>query len=199
MQDTRKGSGECSLSLRQEEAPPISAIGIAEIPFALRRTMSTFLCRAKNLPRVATCCARDFGAAGAGIVRCVLRSAARRLGSLGPWPRHPQRCGPPESRPFSLCPCQPGHDTFADHRALKLGKHAEHLKHRAAGRCGRVEPLLMQIQIDTFSVQFLQHPQILQAAAQPVDGPCRDHVDLLPGDRLEQLVEAGRRPVPWHR
>ena len=32
--------------------------------------------------------------------------------------------------------------------------------------------------------------QILQAAAQPIDGPCRDHVDLFPGNRLEQFVEA---------
>ena len=50
----------------------------------------------------------------------------------------------------------------------------------------------MQKQVDTFSVQFLQNVhQILQAAAQPIDGPCRDHIDLLPGNRLEQLVEPG--------
>jgi hypothetical protein len=65
-------------------------------------------------------------------------------------------CGAPESRPFSLCPRQPGHHSLPDHRAFKLGKHAKHLKHCSAGRCGGVEPLLMQVEIDALGMEFLQ-------------------------------------------
>jgi hypothetical protein len=32
---------------------------------------------------------------------------------------------------------------FPDHRAFEFGKHAHHLKHRLAGRRGRVEPQLI--------------------------------------------------------
>src|SRR5438105_931111 len=35
-------------------------------------------------------------------------------------------------------------DSFLNHRPLKLGKHAHHLKHRLPGRCRGVEPLLAQ-------------------------------------------------------
>src|SRR5262245_20405493 len=37
---------------------------------------------------------------------------------------------------------KPGTDSFRNHRALELGKHAHHLKHRLPGGCRGVEPLL---------------------------------------------------------
>ena len=102
-------------------------------------------------------------------------------------------CGSTKSRPFGLCPCQPSHDTFPDHGAFKLGKHAKHLKHRAAGRRGGVEPLLMQIQVDALGVEFLQDAdQVDQRSAEPIDAPGCDQIELFAGDGLQQLVEPGR-------
>jgi len=49
-------------------------------------------------------------------------------------------CGPTKSRPLGLCPCQPGYDTFPDHRAFKFGEYSEHLKQRATGRRGEPSP-----------------------------------------------------------
>ena len=49
----------------------------------------------------------------------------------------------------------------------------------------------MQVQVDALGVQFLQHAdQIHAGSAQPIDAPGRDHIELLAGDGLEQLVEA---------
>jgi hypothetical protein len=39
--------------------------------------------------------------------------------------------------PLILDPPKPGTDSFLNHRALELGKHAHHLKHRLAGRRSR--------------------------------------------------------------
>jgi hypothetical protein len=52
---------------------------------------------------------------------------------------------PAEHNALCLRPRQPGIDTLADHAALKLGEHAEHLEHGLAGRRGGVERLLMQV------------------------------------------------------
>ena len=38
--------------------------------------------------------------------------------------------------------------------ALELGEHAHHLKHRLAGRCRRVDALLMQEQVDPQAVRL---------------------------------------------
>jgi hypothetical protein len=46
--------------------------------------------------------------------------------------------------PLILDPPKPGTDSFLNHRALELGKHAHHLKHRLAGRRRGVEALLVQ-------------------------------------------------------
>src|SRR5262249_22960510 len=54
---------------------------------------------------------------------------------------------------FSLIlgPPKPGADSFRDHRPLKLGKHAHHLKLGFATRCRGVQTLLMQKQVDVAS------------------------------------------------
>jgi hypothetical protein len=41
-----------------------------------------------------------------------------------------------------------GHHSLSDHCSLELSEHAEHLEHGATGGGGRIEPLLMQKQID---------------------------------------------------
>jgi len=67
-----------------------------------------------------------------------------------------------------------------DHGALELGKHTHHLKHRLARRRRRVEPLLMQEQVDAEGMQLRQEGdhQVLQAAAEPIDRPGHDHVEF---------------------
>ena len=97
-------------------------------PAAGRRSINLALSRqARNRPdahSLLACNGADALACGAGRadrldLGCVIRG-----------------CRPPKSRPVGLCPRQAGHDTFADNGAFKLGEHAEHLKHRAAGRRG---------------------------------------------------------------
>ena len=50
--------------------------------------------------------------------------------------------------PAGLCPLDPRPHPLANDGALKLGKDPHHLKHCPAGRCRRIEPLLVQIEID---------------------------------------------------
>jgi hypothetical protein len=75
--------------------------------------------------------------------------------------------------------------------AFKLGKHAKHLKHRAAGRRGRVETLLVQVEIDALGVKILEHrQQVCKRSTQAVNRPCGHHINFTPGDRLHQPVES---------
>jgi hypothetical protein len=50
---------------------------------------------------------------------------------------------PPELFALLYGPLEARMDSLADHAALKLGKSARHLKHELAGRCGRVDRLLI--------------------------------------------------------
>jgi len=89
-------------------------------------------------------------------------------------------CRSAQLRALGLGPRQADHDTFVDHAAFELGKHTHHLKHRFAGRRCRVDPLLMQIQVDVFSEKFLQDAdKVDQRSAQPIDAPGCDHIKLL--------------------
>jgi hypothetical protein len=57
-----------------------------------------------------------------------------------------------------------------NYRALELGKDAQHLKHRLAGRRGRIETLLMQKQVDAERVKLGQERhKVFQAAPQAID------------------------------
>jgi hypothetical protein len=52
-----------------------------------------------------------------------------------------------------------------------------HLKRRLAGRRRRIEPLLVQHEVDP--AEFGQEAdQVLQRASQPVDRPCHDQIEL---------------------
>src|SRR5262245_21374984 len=98
--------------------------------------------------------------------------------------------GPPEALSFTSGPRKPGTDSFCNHRPFEFSKHAQHLKHRLAGGCRSVEALLAQEQVDLQRVQLGQEgDQILKAAAQPVDRPGHEHVELPSGSVSAQLVE----------
>jgi hypothetical protein len=106
---------------------------------------------------------RDLAHAGPSRSR---QSLPDPLFQLGGYPR------PPEPFSFALGPRQASTDSFLDHGALELGKHAHHLKHRLTGRRSGVEPLLMQEQVDAKGMQLRQEgDQVLQAAAEPIDRP----------------------------
>ena len=48
-------------------------------------------------------------------------------------------------------------------RALKLSEHAEHLKQRTAGRCGGIDTLNVQIEIDAVRADLVEERhQVLQ-------------------------------------
>jgi hypothetical protein len=58
---------------------------------------------------------------------------------------------------LSRAPSRP--DALADHRVLELGEHAHHLEHGAPRRCGRVEALLVEEQVNVLGVKLLQERQ----------------------------------------
>jgi hypothetical protein len=53
---------------------------------------------------------------------------------------------------------QAGSDALDNYGALELGEHTHHLKHCLAGRGGRVDPLLVQLEIDPLGMQLAQDP-----------------------------------------
>src|SRR5215831_20236417 len=52
--------------------------------------------------------------------------------------------GPPKALTLTPGPGEASTDSFLNHRPLKLGKHAHHLKHRLSSRGRGVEPLLTE-------------------------------------------------------
>ncbi len=61
-------------------------------------------------------------------------------------------------------------DALDDHRALKLGKDAQHLKHGAAGRSAGIEPLNVQIKVNILGVHLTKEgDEVLQASAKAID------------------------------
>src|SRR5262249_43822531 len=84
-----------------------------------------------------------------------------------------------------------GH-ALLNYRALELGKDTEHLKHRLAGRRGRVETLLMQKQVDAERVKLGQERhKVFQAAPQAIDVPSHHDVELALGGVPAQRIERG--------
>src|SRR5262249_41441274 len=63
---------------------------------------------------------------------------------------------PAKAFTFTLGPLEASAHALLNDRALELGKDAQHLKHRLAGRRGRIETLLMQKQVDAERVKLGQ-------------------------------------------
>jgi hypothetical protein len=65
-------------------------------------------------------------------------------------------------------------------RALELSKHAEHLKHRLAGRPLGVEALLMQKQVNLgFAKVFEEADEVLEATTETRIMRCAPHETVL--------------------
>src|SRR5262249_47537802 len=86
--------------------------------------------------------------------------------------------------------CHARADALSDHRPLKLGEDAHHLKHGTARWRRRIEPLLMQIKLGTTGVNLAQErDQILQRAPQPIAAPSHDDAKPPAGRIPTQAVE----------
>ena len=86
-------------------------------------------------------------------------------------------------------------DALGDHRTLEFAEHAQHLKHGAASRSAGIQPLNMQIEINPLGVHLAQEgDEVLQASAEAIDTPARDHIELAPGNAAAKLIIT-RAPV----
>jgi hypothetical protein len=106
--------------------------------------------------------------------------------------------GRPSLLPLCASTIEAGLDPLPDHGALEFGEHAHHLKHRFAGRRRRIEPLLMEHEVNSERVQLEQEAdEILQGAAKPIDRPCHHHIELATGGILAQCVECRPLDAPF--
>src|SRR6266851_5351003 len=81
-----------------------------------------------------------------------------------------------QRRAISASTLQASIDATDDHRSLELGKDAKHLKHRLTSRCGRIDALLMQIQVNASRVDFAQEgDKVLERAAKAINAPGCNH------------------------
>ena len=75
-------------------------------------------------------------------------------------------------RALSNSALEPRLDLLSDHRSLELGKGTGDLKHKLSHRRGRVDGLLVQVEIDADGLKVLDHAkQIDERASDAVDGP----------------------------
>ena len=98
---------------------------------------------------------------------------------------------------LTLGPPEASADSFLDHRTLKLREHAQHLEQRLSGRRARIDSLPIEVQANACAVQLAQErDEILKAAAEPVDAPCRDDIKLVPQNGMAQATSPGRLSRP---
>ena len=100
--------------------------------------------------------------------------------------------GATELVPLSLSPLQARNYAGPDHAPLELGEDATHLKHGPASRGGRVQGLLMQVEVDACRLDFTEKAnKVLKAATQAVHGPRSDEIELPSRRSLQEGVELG--------
>jgi hypothetical protein len=133
------------------------------------------------------------------------RANAELLGDLvQPWATRSSQCitdapfqlgvdeGPTAVLATGLGPSNARIHPLADHRALELGEDAHHLEHGLARRRRGVDALLMQEQVDAQAVQLGEEAaEVLQRAAEAIDGPCHDDIKPAPSRVLVHGIEAG--------
>jgi hypothetical protein len=71
------------------------------------------------------------------------------------------------------------------------------MDHRLAGRRGRIDRLLVEVQIDVAGLERLSGAeQIDQRSAEPIDRPCHNNVKAAPLGVPEHFVQAGPHRGP---
>jgi hypothetical protein len=89
-------------------------------------------------------------------------------------------------------------DPLTDHLPFEFGEDTAHLNHGTTGRRRGVERLLVELQVTAHRLQFTgEADEVLKTAAEPVDAPCRDHVDLARCGIHSQPIEAGTLVAPF--
>ena len=92
-------------------------------------------------------------------------------------------------RPRSL---QTSLNALHDHAPFELREDSKHLKEESASWGGGVDALLVEVEVSMFAVEVVEEGhEVLQAAAQPIDRPRGDHVELPVNDSEAQLIECG--------
>ena len=76
--------------------------------------------------------------------------------------------GPPQPLPLRPSAAETGVDALPDHGALELSKSPANLKHQATSRRGRVDRLLVEVQINAARFEVLDGPE--QDAGSPAFG-----------------------------
>jgi hypothetical protein len=80
--------------------------------------------------------------------------------------------------------------SFNDQGSLELREDTGHLEERTAGRSGRVEGLLVEVEANASRLQFRQERhEALQTSPESIDAPGRDHVELAPRSSLAHPIE----------
>jgi hypothetical protein len=108
-----------------------------------------------------------------------------------------ERCVCPRAAQF-LPLARPAFTRSLDDGSLELGEHAQHSEHCFAGRRGRIEGLLVEVQIDAFRLQVAEESdKVLKAPTKPVHRPRSDHIELSAGDRSSSASNCARafRPL----
>lgn len=83
-------------------------------------------------------------------------------------------------------------DTIPQDRALEFREYGEHGEHRAASGRGGVEALGMEVEIDAPAVDLGEEGhEVLEGAAEAIDGPACDEVDLLPRHHGHETIVGG--------
>ena len=94
---------------------------------------------------------------------------------------------------FRCARARPGdasRDAFLDDAELKLRGYALYLERRLPGRRARIDTLPIEVQVNACAVQLVQErDEILKAAAEAVDAPCRDDIKLVPHNGTAQAIE----------
>src|SRR5262245_775146 len=87
---------------------------------------------------------------------------------------------------------QPRLDALTDHRALEFAKCSCDLEEQLASGRGRVEVLLLQIQIHTYCLEMLDGAEkVDQRPPEPIDRPGHHHIETPPTGVVEHRVK------PW--
>ncbi len=98
--------------------------------------------------------------------------------------------GPTQCFPLGLGTFQARSDPLLDHGALEFREYTEHLEKCSSTGCRGVQSLLMKKEVDTGTVKFFEETQeVFQAAAKPVYGPSRHHVEFPPYSGLQHGIE----------
>jgi hypothetical protein len=98
--------------------------------------------------------------------------------------------GPSEPRALSNSALEPRLDPLPDYRPLELGKGAGNLKHKPSHRRGRVDRLLIEVEIDADRLQVLDGAkQVDERASEPVDSPGHHDIEIPPTSISQHPIE----------